>query len=137
MPNHACQFITWRGAGYGASLYYVTAHWVIRCSGNTNGRHAETFIRRRDIDYPGAPGQIVHPRPALGLFPREGGHNGNAITCVLNRIESGSQPREWIENNGVSWATAVAEIDAAILYAQSTQHERASRMVGGGNFSQD
>ena len=48
MPNAVCNFVTHRGPEYGSSLYYVTAHWVIRCSGNaTGGRSAETFISHR------------------------------------------------------------------------------------------
>ena len=139
MPNTRAVFITTRPGGqHGSSLYMVTAHWVLRCSGNTNGRDAETFIRKRDCVY--VQGGISLPHPAVGAFPHEGGHDGNQITAILS---TGAQldipavaPKEWVANNGVSWATAVAEVNDSMLYAQTMSGARASRRVGG-SFAPD
>ncbi|HEX7315496.1 MAG TPA: hypothetical protein VF297_16370 [Pyrinomonadaceae bacterium] len=135
MPNRPAKFITWAGAPYGSSLYYVTPHWVIRCSGNSNGRTPETIIRQRDIVYIG-PVNTTDMAEA-GRFPRDGDHNGNAIVAVLDHIWRGNPPAQWVANNGVTWETAVDEIDAAIAYAQASQHPRASREVGQNAFHQD
>lgn len=135
--NQVTNFITQRDWGYGTSLYYVTTHWVIRCSGNTRGdRTAETFIRRRKIRYIGPHGHS-HWHAAVGRYPREGEHDGNLIVKILDYIERDEEPAEWRSFNGVSWTTAVDEIDAAIEYAQRTQYERASRRVGAPAFTRD
>mgnify|MGYP006207586879 CR=1 len=132
MPNYRTCFITHRGAGFGTSLYYVTAHWVIRCSGNSNGgRTPETFIRRRDIIYispVNAPNSLA---PLVGYTPREGGHDGNPIVAILGDggMHYDQEPQAWISHDGVTWATACAEIDAAMAYARTTQAPRASRTV--------
>jgi len=136
MPNTVTNFITSAGDGFGTSLYYVTAHWVIRCSGNSaGGRVPETFIRRRAIAYITA--GIASDLPTVGSFPREGGHDGNAIVVILARISRSTEPAQWVSANGVPWTTAVDEIDAAIDYAQRTQRERASRRVGDAEFLPD
>lgn len=137
MPNQVTSFVTHRGGGYGTSLYYVTAHWVIRCSGNTAGdRVAETFIRKRDIEYVDG-GKKAHWHASLGRCPREGDHDGNPIVRILDRISRSREPNEWVSHHGVAWTTAVDEIDAAIDYAQRTQRARASRRVGATSFSAD
>jgi len=141
MPNHPASFITQRppggGLNYGSSLYYVTAHWVIRCSGNSaGGRIPTTFIRNRDIEY--VNGAARSPVPILGYFPREGGHDGNDIVAILPHIDRNAAPALWSAVNGVAWATAVDEIDAAIVYAQGHGHiPKASRAVGAVNFAPD
>lgn len=137
MPNQVTNFITHRGGGYGTSLYYVTDHWVIRCSGNTaGGRDAETFIRRREIRYIDGSGDS-HWHALVGRYPREGEHDGNPIVRILDRIGRNNEPNEWVSHNGIAWTTAVDEIDAAIDYAERTQRPRASRRVGDPNFTED
>jgi hypothetical protein len=135
--NQVTSFITQRGPEYGTSLYYVTNHWVIRCSGNTRGdRTAETFIRRREIRYIDTEGESRW-HAEVGRYPREGEHDGNRIVRVLDRISRSQEPDEWSSVNGVAWTTAVDEIDAAIDYAQRTQYQRASRRVGARAFTRD
>ncbi|NEO76300.1 hypothetical protein [Moorena sp. SIO4G3] len=117
---------------YGSSLYLVKKDWVLRCSGNTNGRDAETFARKRAITYtkPGA----TFDFPALGLTPVEGGHTGNPITAVLN--DTGKIPQDpppnWNAKNGVSWETAAIEVLAAeaATTTEVAQSGRFSRKVG-------
>ncbi len=113
MPNLVAVFTTNRNADHGSSLYLVTADWVIRCSGNTNGRNAETFARRRAITYTRLGASFNFP--ALGLSPVEGGHTGNPVSAVLNNTGQIPQdaPANWNANNGVSWATAAIEVLAA------------------------
>jgi hypothetical protein len=142
MPNVVTNFITSAGDGFGTSLYYVTANWVIRCSGNSaGGRVPETFIRKRPIVYVtagiGSDLPTVGSVPTINAFPREGAHNGNAIVAILDRISRSTEPAQWVSANGVAWTTAVDEIDAAIDYAQRTQRERASRRVGAADFTPD
>lgn len=135
--NVPTAFITQKDDIGGSSLYYVTTHWVIRCSGNnTNGRVAETFIRRRKIVYISGNG-TPSDNPQINTFPSEGSHNGNKIVCIF-RYGFLNHPRGlWRSENGVSWQTAVDEIDAAIEYARITQYERASRVVGQRDFQRD
>lgn len=142
MPNQRATFITQRppnGATvYGSSLYFVTAHWVLRCSGNSEGgRTPTTFIRKRDIVY--IKGAASSPAPILGYFPRDDGHDGNEIVAILlNEYDRNATPAEWRHVNGVAWGTACDEIDAAITYAQNHQHHaKASRAVGSVNFAVD
>jgi hypothetical protein len=134
MPNSRATFVTTRpGGSHGSSLYMVTAHWVLRCSGNTNGRTAETFIRKRDCSY--KLGNVSSQTPSVGASSVEGGHTGNEISEILSTGATLSfpvgVPATWVANNGVTWAVAVAEVDAAMLYAQTMSGERASRKVGG------
>jgi hypothetical protein len=77
--------------------------------------------------------------PILGWFPREGEHTGNAIVAILVApFQDHAQPLEWNAVNGVSWAAAYGEIQAAIDYAQAhNHHPRASRQVGQQNFAPD
>jgi hypothetical protein len=143
MPhNHPTCFITQRPGPYGSSLYFVTANWIIRCSGNSNGRTPETFIRHRDIEYISTGGASSR-YPSLGRFPREGGHDGNEIVAILDpdTLDSRRAPPEWQSANGVSWATALDEIDAAMAYARywgaHNGHGFASREVGQRDFHRD
>jgi hypothetical protein len=134
MKNFRAVFITTRpGLDYGSSLYMVTAHWVLRCSGNTNGRIAETFIRKRDCAY--VLGRITAQTLSVGASPVEGGHDGNEITAILRTGATldipAAAPGSWVANNGVPWATALAEVNDAMLYAQQMSRGRASRAVGG------
>ena len=122
MPNKVVVFTTSRGENYGSSLYLITKEWVLRCSGNTNGRDAEVFARKRNIVYKKA--GAVFDLPALALVPVEGGHTGNPISAVLN--DTGEIPQDapdnWNANNGVSWQTAATEVlaaEAAILTSVS------------------
>lgn len=140
MPNARTAFITNDDAKGGSSLYVVTANWVIRCSGNNDPprRRSTTFIRRRPVEYVLPDGRTTQ-HPMVGAFPREGEHNGHKIAVILNMetLERIPEPAEWRSANGVSWATAVAEIDAAMEYARQTQYPRASREVNRTNFAQD
>ena len=136
--NIPTAFVTQEGIG-GSSLYYVTTHWVIRCSGNnTDGRVAETFMRRRKIVYIRR-NRTESNYPEINTFPREGSHDGNNIVNILGyrNISRNHPPGFWRSENGVSWQTAVDEIDAAIEYARRTQYERASREVGQRDFQRD
>jgi len=139
MPNKIAVFTTNRGGNYGSSLYLVTADWVFRCSGNTNGRQAETFARRRAITYtrPGAGFDF----PALGLTPVEGEHTGNPVSAVLSDKAQLPQeaPASWVSTNGVSWATAAIEVLAAEAAAHTDMGRtgRFSRQVGQLGFTQD
>ncbi len=136
MPNQRVVFITTRTGGtYGSSLYMVTAHWVLRCSGNNaGGRRSTTFIRKRSITYDTA--GISSNNPTVGSAPVEGGHTGNNISAVVSTGATltfpTTAPASWVSTNGVSWATAVSEIDAAAAYARRTGFARASREVGSG-----
>jgi hypothetical protein len=145
MANERVLFITTRapesGVIFGSSLYLVTAHWVLRCSGNNasapddpDERESTTFIRKRDIVY--QKGGATSSTASVGASPVEGGHTGNAITVIIKTGDDLTPPAQapagWVATNGVSWDTAVAEINAAIIYAQQTQDERASRVVGSG-----
>jgi hypothetical protein len=139
MPNLVAVFTTNRGDQYGSSLYFVTADWVLRCSGNTNGRNAETFGRRRGITYtrPGASFDF----PALGLSPVEGGHTGNPVSAVLNNtgVIPQDPPANWNAHNGVSWATAALEVNAALAATLTAVAAggRFSRRVGENVFRAD
>lgn len=135
--NSITNFITQdRGIG-GSSLYYITTHWVIRCSGNnTNGRVPTTFIRRRSIKYIDQLGRKLN-EPQLNTFPREGNHDGHNIVAILPNIHRNHPHGLWKSENGVDWQTAVDEIDAAIEYARRTGYERASREVRRGDFHGD
>ena len=128
MANERVLFITTRaptsGITFGSSLYMVTAHWVLRCSGNNasapddpDERESTTFIRKRDIVY--RSGGTYSSTASVGASPVEGGHTGNAITTVIKSGDDLTPPADapagWVATNGVSWATAVAEIDAAIM----------------------
>lgn len=145
MPNLPAKFITNDNDENGSSLYYVTAHWVIRCSGGTyeyqdedgrpQQRVATTFIRQRDITY--RDGNQNYDYPQIGAHPVEGGHVGNAIAAILDHIITAQPPANWRSARGVAWATAVAEIDAAIEYAQRWAPERASREVNKDDFKND
>ncbi|MCP5074414.1 MAG: hypothetical protein GY947_14150 [Rhodobacteraceae bacterium] len=147
MPNNRTCFITHAGPGHGTSLYYVTAHWIIRCSGNSaGGRTPTTFIRHRSINYhspiAGVPPILF---ATMGYAPREGTHDGNAIVAILGDggMNAAVVPAAWVAANGVPWTTACAEIDDAMAYARRTQHPRASRTVHTGgtkrprDFAQD
>ena len=138
MPNNRASFITKRHGSYGSSLYAVTAHWVLRCSGNSNGRTPETFIRQRSIKYVTA--GIESDLATVGSCPKEGGHDGNPIVAILDieNLDRNTEPASWTSANGVSWATAVDEINAAFTYARTTQRPRASRAIGSGkDFAPD
>jgi hypothetical protein len=139
MPNVRTAFITNDDGDGGSSLYVVTANWVIRCSGNTSrGRTATTFIRKRPVEYVLANAQTTQ-NPMVGAFPREGGHDGHKIAAILDMatLEQIQEPAQWRSANGVSWAKAVAEVDAALAYARETQYERASRKVDRTAFARD
>lgn len=145
MANHRALFITGRDGGHsGSSLYMVTAHWVLRCSGNVTewdlglkgykpgGRLSTTFVRKRDIYYSR---DDSHSRiPSVGAQPVEGGHTGHPITQILstgdNLIFPGAAPGTWVSENGVTWGVAVAEIDAAAAFARQTGCPKAARHVG-------
>lgn len=133
MPNQRTCFITHAGPGHGTSLYYITAHWVIRCSGNSaGGRIPTTFIRRREIIYESPARQAPATNvPTLNYTPLEGEHAGNPIVAILGDggMNSTVTPPQWVAINGVSWAAACDEIDAAMDYARRTQFPRASRQV--------
>lgn len=138
MPNSTAVFTTCRGSAYGSSLYLVTGDWVLRCSGNSNGRTPETFARKRAIIYV-RPGQTFSG-PALSLTPVEGGHTGNKISAVLNI--SGEIPEQapesWNAHNGISWADARNEVLAAEAETQKPGvSDRFSRVVGQGSFKAD
>ncbi|WP_440879558.1 hypothetical protein [Tenacibaculum sp. C7A-26P2] len=137
--NKVAVFTTQRDDDHGSSLYLVTNEWVFRCSGNTNGREAETFGRKRAITYtkPGAKFDF----PAIGLSPVEGGHTGNPVSFVLNddgKIPA-EAPKNWNEKNGVSWKTAVIEVFAAqaASYTSVGKNGRFSRKVGDPVFKED
>lgn len=146
--NHICMFIT-GVPGRGTSLYYVTNHWVLRCSGHHDIEHgpddeepsdgrriSRTFIRRREIAYEAANGDLAH-LPAVGLQPREGGHTGHPILQIVEVASNAAAvPAAWVSVQGVTWATALAEIDAAVEYARRMSGISASRTVGG-SFSSD
>ncbi|MBI3382573.1 MAG: hypothetical protein HY019_11255 [Aquabacterium sp.] len=134
--NEPTMFITCE-RGRASSLYYISHHWVIRCSGHTDGeRVATTFIRRRPIEY--QRGNLTSHIPAIGYEPIEGGHTGHPIVQILGTGYNASQlPLQWVSASGVSWAVAVKEIDEAVAYAQKTQYERASRVVGDSEFIRD
>ncbi len=120
----------------GSSLYIVSEHWVIRCSGNaTGGRVPETFIRRRQIEY--IVGENRFAAPSIGAYPREGEHDGNRIVAILQDLSRDREPPEWRSRNGVAWETAVNEIREAREYARITQRPRASRRVGAAEFQPD
>jgi hypothetical protein len=152
MPNNRVIFITNAGGNHGSSLYMVTAHWVLRCSGNRdpdNGRVPETFIRRRSIVYTSkvrGPGsihtrRIESPDPTVGSTPEEGRHTGHPISEVVsvgaNLVFPANAPATWNAVNGVAWTTAVSEVDAAAAFARDYQYERASREVGQARFYRD
>jgi hypothetical protein len=139
MPNFLAVFTTKRDGCYGSSLYLVTPDWVLRCSGNTNGRNAETLARKRNIIYtkPGA----VFQFPALGLTPVEGGHTGNRISAVINLTGEIPQnaPINWNQINGISWQSAVNEIIAAeaATHTKLGKTGRFSRSIGQLTFKND
>lgn len=139
MPNKTAVFTTQRDESHGSSLYLVVGDWVFRCSGNTNGRYAETFGRKREITYtkPGA----TFDFPALGLSPVEGGHTGNPVSAVLNdtgKIPS-IPPPNWNATNGVSWDTAAIEVNAAYMASLTDVGAtgRFSHRVGERKFQRD
>ena len=70
----------------------------------------------------------------LGYAPVEGEHTGHAITRILEaHYNTVNIPDEWVAQSGVTWVDAVAEIDAAVAYAQRSQVLRASREVNSRN----
>ena len=134
--NKRAAFITNAGSGHGSSLYCVTAHWVIRCSGNNTGdRVSTTFLRKRSIEYKKGG---LSDTASLGAEPIEGTHTGHPISEILD-IDNLPQnaPQTWVSTNGVSWDTAVNEIHAAMEFARNTGYQRASREVGRVDFEQD
>ncbi len=139
MSNQTTVFTTQRNGDYGSSLYLVTTDWVLRCSGNTNGREATTFARKRDISY--TKSDITLYYPAVGFTPKEGKHTGNLITAVLNKTGKIPQdaPANWNSENGVSWESAAEEIRAAEAATRLPVAEtgRFSRKVGEQTFKND
>ncbi len=137
--NKVAVFTTQKDDDHGSSLYLVTSEWVFRCSGNTNGRVAETFGRKRAITYtkPGANFDL----PAVGLLPVEGTHTGNPVTFVLNGDGTipTDAPINWNEKNGVSWQKAATEVLAAQVASNTDVGEtgRFSRKVGELVFKKD